>query len=369
MGEQMSRQQVLKLYNEARKNLKLLSKIDIEKIPFADLRELGRNLTLLRTLGYDAIDSQEFGLLDQKYHSYTEVFENIDSIATNGNFNIYLKETGLEKVNLFEPLSQSLAAQRLQLQQLLQEEINIPDFPLRIIPSKLNTIVAPSHSGKTFYATALSLSLARRGSKVLFVSTEEDKLAFIERTQHIDINDKAFHNLTLVDLHTFNSQTLYNLMRKAEEEEYDFVFFDYLKKSMWDTYSNDAVVMEQMVSTVLKAIQDMNHKLSVFTFVQANRTVNEKYESIADFRNNIDNAVIMIDGGMPVFRSSENLVFLYKDKTTQKRYMVVAKARRQNNRLGDIVEYNIDIEDFTLQTKQGLFEAPRTQHKKSNQGW
>lgn len=372
MEEQVNRLRILTLLNETRKNLKLLKHVDIEKIPFADIRELAHTLKVAYASGYEKLEAEESAYFNKEY---VERFLMIEGLNQNGNFDTFLKLTGLEKVNQFEPIAESLAAQRLQLQEMIKQEINIEGFPLSIIPSKLNTIVAASHVGKTFYATALSLSLAREGSKVLFISTEEDKLAFIERTYNIKENDEAFKNLTLLDQHTFNKEKLYSLMRKAEEEEYDFVFFDYLKKSMWDNYTSDAVVMEEMISTILKAIQDMDRKLSVFTFAQANREANNKYNNVEEFSNALHDAPKMIDGGMPPFRSAENLIFLYQDPSTAKRHMIVSKARSRNhNKRGKVFEYNIDPTNLTIELKdEELFNFTQPgkvkTKKQSNEGW
>ena len=344
----MSKLQILKLLNEVRKNLDKIKQVDVEQIPYLDLRELARFLAAKRADGYEQLTIKEIGLFGDKYFDYVETLTTIDNLVVNGNFDIFLKETGLQKENMFALLNESLAAKRVELEELLKREISIPGFPLRILPGKLNLIVAPSHTGKTFYATGLAMTLARTGHKVLFVSTEENEMAFIERTKFIAETDRGFENLTIIDWSTYNQNVLTQLLIRAEEEKYDYVLFDYLKKSMWDSYSSDHVVMEEINSTILKAIGGMKRKLSVFAFIQANRAAyDKKYATAKDLQTDIDDVAVMIDGGMPAYRSADNVVFLHKDRVSRQRNMIVAKSRRESV-VGKIIGYNVNETNFNI---------------------
>lgn len=348
MVGQVSKLQILKLLNEVRKDLEKIRLLNIEKIPYLDLRELARFLAAKRVDGYEQLTIQEIGLFGDKYFDYVETLTTVDKLVVNGSFDIFIKETGLQKENMFALLNESLAAKRIELQELLKREILIPGFPLRILPGKLNLIVAPSHTGKTFYATGLAMTLARTGHKVLFVSTEENEMAFIERTKFISESDKGFENLTIIDWSTYNETVLTQLLVRAEEEKYDYVMFDYLKKSMWDSYSSDHVVMEEINSTILKALGGMKRKLSVFAFIQANRAAyDKKYMTAKDLQEDVDNVAIMIDGGMPAYRSADNVVFLHKDRTSRQRNMIVAKSRRESV-VGKIIGYDVNETTFNI---------------------
>ena len=96
-----------------------------------------------------------------------------------------------DEVKYFRSFDESLEAARSRVNELLSQSFEIEGFPLPIIKGKLNSIVAPSHTGKTVYALGLVFTLARAGHKVVFISTEEDIDAVVEKTLEIDGGDIA----------------------------------------------------------------------------------------------------------------------------------------------------------------------------------
>lgn len=97
--------------------------------------------------------------------------------------------SGLRTKSYFSVVSSELLEYRRKITQLVSQQFEIEGFPIPIIRGKLNSIVAPSHSGKTIYAIALAITLARAGYKILYLSTEEDIDAVIERTMKISIDE------------------------------------------------------------------------------------------------------------------------------------------------------------------------------------
>jgi hypothetical protein len=377
MGEQMNRILIWRLLNEARKNLTKLNQINIEAIPYSNVKEYARLLVNKKQQGYSRIELSEFGLMkeesefmdeddelkDIQIADLTEIFSKIEEIHGTADFDLLLKESGLKKDFVFAPLNESLAAKRAQLEELLKQEITVPGFPIKIIPGKLNIIIAPSHTGKTVYGTGLALNFSRIGRKTLFLSTEEDEMAFIERTKYISAEDKGFVNLTYIDHSKFSPNILTNILMAAEAEGYEYVVIDYLKKSMWDNYTSDHVVMEQINTTIIEALGAMKRKITVFAFVQANRAAyDKKYATVKDIQTYIDDIAIMVDGGVSAYRNADNVIFLKNDRTISKRFAIVAKSRRQNI-VGAAFEYDVNLENFYI--SQGLIHED-SQQVKSN---
>jgi len=347
MGGQLNKPQVLKLLNEARKDLRLIKQVDIEKIPneFKDLRELGRNLLQLKGLGYKAIATQEFGLLEEKFHKYREIFETIDNLNENGSFDIFLKETKLQKETVFQPMVETIVDDLQKLREELDRQVSIDGYPLKIIPGKLNIVIAPSHTGKTYHATYIALQAAREGKKVLFVSTEEDKLSFVDRTQTIHITDSVWKNVTFIYRGVFTKREFLNLFKAAEEEEYDYICIDYLKKTMWNEDRGENTIMGEINSTIVEALNQMDRRISVFAYVQGNRATHlEKFKTLDSFIENVDDVPMLVDGGLAPFQNADNLTFLRR--FGDQRYIIVAKARRENA-LGRFQAYDVKS-DFTL---------------------
>ena len=245
---------------------------------------------------------------------------------------------------MFNPIIDNIEGYRARINEMRLNEFTIEGFPIPIVPGKLNTIVAPSHSGKTVYGMGLSMTLAREGYKTLFLTTEEDVLAFVEKTIGISINDEGFKNLSVVYVPSFNRETLVQFMNKVNEEDFEFLVIDYLKKSMWEDYTSDHVVMEEINSTLLKSIGN----LSIFAMIQGNRdsfkAIGE--ESWKDLIATPSQVSVLIDGGMPAYRSADNLLFLraYQGK----REFLVAKCRRNNDLLGNTYSYDVNQITFKI---------------------
>jgi hypothetical protein len=361
MGEQMNRLLILRLLNEARKDLKKLNKINIEAIPYNNVKEYARFLRTKKQEGFGRIELFEFGLMEEKAQfmndgnevedisisDLTEIFSKIEEMYESNDFDFLLKQTGLSKAAFYEPFSESLAALRASVQDMIDKEFTIPGFPLPIVPGKMNLVVAPSHSGKTFYAMGLAITLARKGYKVAFISTEEDLLSFGEKTLAINENDPLWANIFPKYIAKFDSASLMNTIAAAQE--LDFVVIDYLKKSMWNSYTSDHMVMEDINSTILNTLAAMERKVTVFACIQSNREGYKKTEDDIDvIQNKPQDVAMLIDGGMPAYRSADNVVFLWPKKKDE-RYAVVCKARRNNDILGRKYSYNVNPETFNIE--------------------
>ena len=264
-----------------------------------------------------------------------------------------------EEKKYFKTFDDTLLEARSRVNALLSQSFEIEGFPLPIIKGKLNSIVAPSHTGKTVYALGLVFTLARAGHKVVFISTEEDIDAVVEKTLEIDENDKAWSNISLRYVDSLNSETMEKMVSRVSEEGYEFLVIDYLKKSMWDHFTSDHVVMEEINSSILRALEHMDSKISVFAFVQANRAAyDEKKGTVEAIQKDPSLVATFIDGGMPVYRSADNLIFLKRDDSG-KRHMIICKARRNNELLGKDLVYNVDLVNFDIKFDKDLFTVQK----------
>lgn len=135
-------------------------------------------------------------------------------------------------MNKFKYISETLEQEREEVRELLKNQINVEGFPLPILKGRLNAIVAPSHSGKTIYSMGLAITLARKGHKVMFLSTEEDREAFIEKTMQINVHDEFWRNISFTYDSEFNERKLAAFLNKVSTEGFEFLIIDYLKKSM-----------------------------------------------------------------------------------------------------------------------------------------
>ncbi len=253
----------------------------------------------------------------------------------------------------FKPWSETLLEKRENVMNLIGDEFNLVGFPIPIIKGRLNAIVAPSHSGKTIYALGLAFQLARSGYKVVFLSTEEDEESIVEKTIRIPIDDEAFTRIAFYYQGQFNKDTLTDFVKSVSNEGYDFLIIDYLKKSMWEEYKSDHVVMEEINSTILKTMASLEHKISTFAFVQGNR---EAFEALEDdkfneLKENPSEVALLIDGGMPVYRSADNLLFIRARRGV--RTLLIAKSRRNNSLLGRTFNYNVRMSDFSIKMNEG----------------
>lgn len=59
---------------------------------------------------------------------------------------------------------------------------------------------------------------------------------------------------------------------------------------------------------------------------------------------------MLIDGGMPAFRSADSVVFIKPDLTVNKRYLVVCKTRgkRFADLRGKAISYDVDLDSFKV---------------------
>lgn len=361
---------VLRSLNYVRKNLSWIHKISIEEIENPSARYIARLLLRKYEEGYKTFDTiEQLGMSipsEEQNRSIPllEILASIDHIEQNttcneNEFDELLVLSGLRTKSYFSVVSSELLEYRRKITQLVSQQFEIEGFPIPIIRGKLNSIVAPSHSGKTIYAIALAITLARAGYKILYLSTEEDIDAVIERTMKISIDEPFWERISLHYEAQFNRKSLENFLLAAEFEKYDFVVIDYLKKSMWDSYNSDHVTMEEINSTILQTLAAMTHKLSVFAFVQANR---EAYQEKNVERLTLEPQLVAtyIDGGMPVYRSADNVLFIVNSPV---RSLIVCKSRRNSELFGKSFNYDVNLTDFTIllnDKPQTLFDAPKT---------
>jgi KaiC/GvpD/RAD55 family RecA-like ATPase len=256
----------------------------------------------------------------------------------------------------FPTMDEGLAGRRECIREELAAQFNISGFPLPILKGKLNSIVAPSHTGKTIYGIALALTLAREGKEVLFLTTEEDQASFEQKTMSVELSDPAWENLTIIYGAKFNEKTWEQFIKDTSDDHTEFLVIDYLKKSMWAEKLSDHVVMEEMNSILLKVNAELENKLSIFAFVQGNRLAfDAKKASLEELVKDTSQVALMIDGGMPVYRSADNLIFIKNEKG--QRYLVVAKCRRNYDMVGSRTQYNVDLDTMNITMSKTLFEA------------
>lgn len=332
----------LKVLRHCVNDLTRLSQIDREKLePYQ--QNIYDLLVELRADGVKGFDSMiEFGF-EIKDRKVFEILNNMNDLI--GDFNTDLQKSGLKGNGIFNPWVESLGLKRKEVMDNIKSSFKVKGFPLPIIKGKLNSIVAPSHAGKTIYSLGLTFALAREGHKVVYITTEEDIDAAVERTINIDANDVAFENISIYYKSTFNKDSMERLVKKVSEEGYEFLVIDYLKKSMWENYSSDHVVMEEINSSILKAMAELTSKISVFAFVQGNRDAfnDKKLEEVALDSSKV---ALLIDGGMPVYRSADNLLFI--NKKGNERSLLVAKSRRNPELLGSSFRYNVDLSSYEV---------------------
>jgi hypothetical protein len=342
----------MRVFAHCVRDLNKLNRIDDTKID-ADHKVIFDLLKYAQTKGYKGFDDvAKFGAIAEDKDraamlGVVEILSRIFNMVDEEDFGIDLELSGLGKKLVFEPWAASLGTRRQHVREIIKNQFRVEGFPLPIVKGKLNSIVAPSHAGKTIYAMGLTITLARAGHKVVFLTTEEDEEAAVERTLAIDENDVAFKNISIIYHSSFNKNSLEAFVNKVSEEGYDFLVIDYLKKSMWENYSGDHVVMEEINSTILKAMAEMPNKISVFAFVQGNREAfSDKNADIDKLMEDTSKVALLIDGGMPVYRSADNLLFI--KKTSSDRSLLVAKSRRNPELLGAKISYNVDLVNYNI---------------------
>lgn len=252
-----------------------------------------------------------------------------------------------ENKKVFLPIAADLAAQRAAVKLAISQQVSVEGFPLPILKGKLNAVVAPSHSGKTIYSMGLAISLARAEHKTMYLSTEEDYEAFIDKTMGIREDEAFWSNISFVYHSEFDQKSLAAFMNAVSEQGFEYLVVDYLKKSMWTHYSSDHVVMEEINSTLLRTNAALKNKLGIFTFVQGNRDAfDEKKTDLSMLATDSGKVALMIDGGMPVYRSADNILFI--KKVGRERMLFVAKSRRNNHYLGRSYSYDVDLKTFEI---------------------
>jgi len=312
-------------------------------------------LSKLRGLGYTGFSSIDslgihVDVSEVKEIEYSvEVLKRIIPYIDEVNFRSDLELSGVGIENMYVPLKASLRRKRELLNDSLKNEFEIDGFPLPIVRGKMNTIVAPSHSGKTIYAIALAVNLARKGHKVLFVSTEEGEESFIEKTLKLDVSEEMWDRLHFVEKSDFNKENLYGMLENVANSGFEFVVLDYMKKSMWDNYTSDHVVMEEINSTILRALAAAK-SLSVFAFIQSNRGAYADKWDLKKLMDSPDGVAELIDGGMPAYRSADNVLFIKKENGL--RNLVVCKARRNHNMMGSAIQYNVNLSTYDIHIEQ-----------------
>lgn len=263
-----------------------------------------------------------------------------------------------ENKKVFTPIAADLTRARTAVRLAISQQVNVAGFPLPILKGKLNAIVAPSHSGKTIYSMGLAIGLARAGHKTIYLSTEEDYEAFIDKTMNIDENEPFWNNISFVYQSEFDQVSLAEFINEVSEQGFEYLVVDYLKKSMWIYYSSDHVVMEEINSTLLRTNAALKNKLGIFTFVQGNREAfDDKKTDLSMLATDSGKVALMIDGGMPVYRSADNILFI--KRVGNERMLFVAKSRRNNQYLGRSYYYDVDLNTFkiTMQLNSGNFLA------------
>lgn len=252
-----------------------------------------------------------------------------------------------ENKKVFAPIAADLAAERAAVRLAISQQVSVMGFPLPILKGKLNAIVAPSHSGKTIYSMGLAISLARAGHKTMYLSTEEDYEAFIDKTMEISESEPFWNNISFIYHSEFDQVSLAAFVNSVSEQGFEYLVIDYLKKSMWTHYSSDHVVMEEINSTLLRANAKLTNKLGIFTFVQGNRDAfDDKKTDLSMLATDSGKVALMIDGGMPVYRSADNILLI--KKTGNERVLFVAKSRRNHEYLGRSYNYNVDLNTFKI---------------------
>ena len=306
----------------------------------------------------------------KNFNTAVNYLTTIEPYTDTNQFSVYWNNVVKEATPQpkFPLAKESLTEKRQNVLHMLSEMVEVPGFPLEVIPGKLNTVISPSHGGKTTYSIALAATLARSGKKTLFLTTEESEEAFYERTFKISQDDEIWNNLSVLEYSTFNKETLKDFLFRAEIEEFDFVVIDYIKKSMWEEYTSDHVVMEQIHSVILKTQQQMKRKLTVFTMIQANRAaLDQKHGSLEAIQANPNAISIMIDGGLSSYKSADNVVYIHHDWGRAERHLIVTKARRQTDLVGAKYSYDVNLKTYEMVMSPAvLFEVrPQKTNKQS----
>lgn len=335
------------------KDLKLINKIDrdlltdIHKVIYDtlwNLKEKGyKGFETLEGMAVCVDSSEEKESMAVTYDVLKIYMETVE----RSSFEADLAASGVSRKSLDVKMSEVLAEKRAKVLEDNKNEFELNAFPLPVRSGKMNLIVSPSNGGKTIYSTALAIELARSGKKVMLVSTEEGEDSFIENTMEIDENEEFWGNIRFEYIYTFNKKSMRKLIIEASSAAYEFIVIDYLKKSMWDNYTSDHVVMEEINSTIINALNEIDG-LSVFAFIQANRGAYDW--TLEDFKNKPGEAALLIDGGMPAFRSADSVIFIKPDIAAKKRYLVVCKTRgkRFADLRGKAIGYNVDLSSFKV---------------------
>lgn len=254
----------------------------------------------------------------------------------------------MSEAKRFISLYDEVDARIKEYDDLMKSQVPVVGFPLQVIPGRMNTIVAPSHSGKTIYGIGLAMTLAREGKKVMLLSTEEGPESFIAKTRELLARKEEFlKNITTEYIYQFDKESVLKLMKELEKENFDHIIIDYFKKSMWKSYSNDHQTMEEINAAFYNANQQLDKKLGMFVFVQGNREAFDvDKNALKDLVGNEGKIALMIDGGMPAYRTPDNVVFIRRERGGRK--LFVAKSRFNHEELGKIYNYNVDLVEFKI---------------------
>lgn len=343
----------LRVLGHAVKDLQLINRIDRDLL-IDNHKIIYDTLWGLKQKGYKGFETLEgmAACVDsseekEKMITTYEVLKRYMEVIESSSFEADLAASGVSKSGGRLMVADVLAQKRAKVLEDNKNEFVLDAFPLPVRSGKMNLIVSPSNGGKTIYSTALALELARGGKKVMLVSTEEGEDSFYENTMAIDENEELWGNVSFQYIHRFNKQDMRDLIVEASSAAFEFVVIDYLKKSMWNNYTSDHVVMEEINSTIINALNEVEG-ISVFAFIQANRGAYNW--TLEDFRDRPGESALLIDGGMPAFRSADSVVFIKPELDKNRRYLVVCKTRgkRFADLRGKAISYNVDLDSFKV---------------------
>jgi hypothetical protein len=81
----------------------------------------------------------------------------------------------------------------------------------------------------------------------------------------------------------------------------------------------------------------------------------ENKASLEELVKDTSKIALMIDGGMPVYRSADNLLFIKNDRG--QRYLVVGKCRRNYEMVGSRTQYDVNLDDMKITMAKTLFDS------------
>lgn len=310
--------------------------------------------------------------MDEEYGISPEEVEEYDKTRVKllpKNYDI--REELLESFPLME-----IEEIKQDMQWIKENKLNLPLFKYDILPYTLNAIIAPMHTGKTYFLINHAYHLANQG-KVLYITTEqtvrEIRRVFYDvyiKNKSEKIMDFAKVNPKNIKIEYMKSGTIsaleIQLEKIAKNKDYDFVVIDYITADLVHDAKGEYTAASQLAA-LINEIFIVKYPTTVFTAMQAN--TNGQQAGIYAIRNAaLSIGQYMREGSkaLDLFNSISFLSSIGLDDSKnsgryKQRYITTCKARyNSSDVIGEqyYIKFNnhtgiIDIDPMEINSRGG----------------